>query len=385
MITTTNRSYNIQDVNKKTLSWLLYSEITDNREGFSDYGGVYAWKDPNSEKKEFLYSEISGYYLTYLSYLYYTNKGLRNELVKKMRATTEWLMNQALAPNNTGFWYKKFEHEKDFRKKIYTFDNAMCINGLLHVLKIINHAEYYNVSKNILNSLIKNLINKRHLKPIVTNNTQIPIDYSKWSNQEGSFLIKCIIPLINYHEKASDLIDSVDKYIKVQLDVFYKNGRFITDIMKNTYVHPFLYTLEGLWVIGITYDKSEYLELVREGIDWLLDNKTMNGFLSGYIDPCGKTKIDGIGTDALSQLIRLMVLLSYDRKKIDPLVNELITTRYVAVKDKKFGAYVYGYAIDGVFYKHLNSWSSMFSYQALDILNDAQARKLLIQKPTLLI
>ncbi|MED3622394.1 hypothetical protein P4503_30865, partial [Bacillus thuringiensis] len=222
------------------------------------------------------------------------NKGLRNELVKKMRATTEWLMNQALDPNNTGFWYKKFEHEKDFRKKIYTFDNAMCINGLLHVLKIINHAEYYNVSKNILNSLIKNLINKRHLKPIVTNNTQIPIDYSKWSNQEGSFLIKCIIPLINYHEKASDLIDSVDKYIKVQLDVFYKNGRFITDIMKNTYVHPFLYTLEGLWVIGITYDKSEYLELVREGIDWLLDNKTMNGFLSGYIDPCGKAKIDGI-------------------------------------------------------------------------------------------
>ena len=51
-------------------NWLVFSGIQDQSNEESKHGGVYAWFDKNINSYAFLYSEITGYALTWFTYQY---------------------------------------------------------------------------------------------------------------------------------------------------------------------------------------------------------------------------------------------------------------------------------------------------------------------------
>ena len=54
--------------------WLLFSGIQDQSNEKIKHGGVYSWFDKTVNSYAFLYSEITGYALTWFTYLYISTK-----------------------------------------------------------------------------------------------------------------------------------------------------------------------------------------------------------------------------------------------------------------------------------------------------------------------
>ena len=60
----------IKNAVKKTTDWVLYSGIQNTEGGLSKIGGFNSWFDTEKKNYRYIYSEITGYGLTTLAYLY---------------------------------------------------------------------------------------------------------------------------------------------------------------------------------------------------------------------------------------------------------------------------------------------------------------------------
>ena len=68
---------NIKSIDKIILSsqnWLLQSGIQNSNPKSNNFGSVNAWYDPTIKSYSFVYSEINGYFLTLMSYLFKLTK-----------------------------------------------------------------------------------------------------------------------------------------------------------------------------------------------------------------------------------------------------------------------------------------------------------------------
>ena len=121
-------------IQNKIKSWLLNSDICNSS------GGVYSWINP--AHTGYIYPEIMGYYLSFLTQLYEKEIDLNNKnfFIGKTIKHINYL-NQLLEAGGIG------------REQIlYTFDTGICLTGLLRVKKI------YQDENKELNNCINNMI-----------------------------------------------------------------------------------------------------------------------------------------------------------------------------------------------------------------------------------
>src|SRR3989344_4260435 len=294
------------EINKRiklAKNWLLNSGI-QNLEG-EHKGAFNSWFDVNKKNYPYLYSEITGYGITTLIYLY----GLSKEeiFLERAKLAADWLIKKATHRSGgilCRYFYKKTEFMGSFEnEEMFLFDNGMVLNGITNLYEITKDKEYKKSAIKIC-------------------------DYS--------------------------------------LKFFKDNGRVVTfSRTGNNLLHPHCYAAEGLYTVGTYFDKKKYLEYSRRATDYLFSIQKSNGGIPQFFKD--DNLIDFERSYILAQTLRLGVLNSINNEKLDKLKKRLI--KFQNLNKEQKGGFRYGYDDQGNKYEHINSWCTMFALQALILYN----------------
>ena len=354
--------------------WLLFSGIQDQSNEEIKHGGVYSWFDKTANTYAFLYSEITGYALTWFTYLYISTK--KDIFRLKAEDAFKWLNESAFDQESGGMLCR---HDgSTWRHQICAFCNGMVLNGLCNFYKI-------SKDKRVLETAIS--VGDCLLQDMQKNNGSFYSKYDpfskeasnpggKWSLISGAFLVKLAIGLLHLSEltNISKYKLSATKLCNWGMNFQSENGRFSTspDPLE-TFLHPHCYAAEGLLVAGQILNEKSYLESAKKAVTWISEFQLDNGGFPSYFSD-GKFKKE-TSPDMTAQVLRLWLMLDEnDRPKINfPRAVESILS--LQSFDKQTQAYGGIMAGDAWFKetnknknyvgKHLNSWVSMFSAQVL--------------------
>lgn len=361
-------------------SWLLRSGI-QNREGEPRArGGVNAWYDPARHRYAFVYSEITGYYLTALAYL--NAVGLAPDYLQAARSAGDWLTDEA-RDREAGWFRCRYEVDRSsFVERGYAFDDAMVLNGLVNLLRATNDTKYRVASEDAALSLVRGWQHQDgSFEPYKPPDADSRAVVRPWSKQPGSFMAKHAIGLLNASDLTGNMemregaISACDRALLWQ----QPDGRFITSEPDGrTHLHPHLYSCEGLWAAGTMIGREDYLTAATRGVRWALDNQLPSGgvprFLTdGAFNACERT-------DVTSQTLRLgSVLVGEGRlperyaANLGRAAERLRTFWCSEGEPQERGGFRFGFQSNGLAADHVNSWCTMFSVQALSVFSRLQS------------
>jgi Glycosyl hydrolase family 76 len=353
----------IEDRISMVEDWLLNSGVQ------SEEGGFYAWQDMEDNGHSYLYSEITGYAITLLSFLYVITK--EDVYIKHARHAAQWIMQDALDPVG-GVLTRKYvkdavEHYSFGRGNIYSFDCGMVAFGLLKLYNITREKDYLDCAQKIINFLNTQMRKENGLYyPIFDAKTGKSVeDAGKWSTQSGSFHCKlalCLCELssikndASYSAMAKRLIDS-------SIDSFYKNGRFITSSLNETsHLHPYSYTLEGAIYYAYKTKDESFNNICEKAFDWIAGLQQEDGGFPTQAFGSGKPDIAHERSDIQSQVLRLFYFIKSGALS-GRLLERVLTMQNTAYNYK--GGFFFGTDENGIFKRHSNAWCSMFALEAL--------------------
>lgn len=344
-------------------NWLLNSGIQ------SQEGGFYAWQNMEDNSLSYLYSEITGYAITTMCFLYSITKD--NAYINSAKRAAQWIMQDALDQSG-GVLTRKYvkdpvERYSFERGNIYSFDCAMAAFGMLKLYKVTKEDVYLTCASKIIEFLNMKMLKSSGLYYPIFDTKQCSVyeDPEKWSTQSGSFhskLTLCLCELASikkdnhYSETASRLIDSSIKN-------FYKGNRFITGTPAGTsHFHPYCYTLEGMLYYSYKLKDSKYEKIVKDAFNWLIDFQQEDGGFPTQVYSKGRINIAHKRSDIHAQILRLSYFIrtDFDNNK---LLERLLEFQNTAGDFK--GSFFYGADQNGERLHHSNSWCSMFALQAL--------------------
>lgn len=359
-------------------NWLLNSGIQDVSSNPQTDGGFNAWFDTMTGEYPYLYSEITGYGITTLLYLYKQTK--EEMLLDRAKMAADWLINVAMhkcGGVKTRDYKKQDDNEGMYSfdsENIYAFDNGMVLYGLVSLYKLTGIDAYLDNAKKIAEFLLTMQRPDGLFFAFYNAKTGQMIDVTdKWSTQSGSYHCKIAMGLIDLYELTGD-----DRYLKSSIAVcdaalqLQKNdGRFVSFRDNNgTHVHPHSYSAEGLLYAGVKLCNKKYISSAAKAVEWTLRNQLYNGGVpSMYIrDEANVNE----RTDTLAQTLRLGVLVS----QYGCLLDDQMLERLLKLKERLVffqntdglhkGGFYFGFE-SGKKVAHINSWCSMFAMQAIDM------------------
>ena len=182
--------------------WLLQSGIQEQQTGAPMYGGMQAWYDRAKASFSFFYTEITGYAVTTLLYLYQLHPD--PVYLERARDAAEWLLTRAREPR-TGALRCRF-HSTGWAQHACAFDNGMCLNGLVNMFRFTGEGRYLTAALELGTWLVDTMQaadGSLFAKYDVHSRTPYNPD-GKWSQMSGSFLLKVAIGLLNLAEASND-------------------------------------------------------------------------------------------------------------------------------------------------------------------------------------
>jgi hypothetical protein len=192
---------NIEQALKQSIYWLEKSGIQNslNKNNLLS-GSVNAWYDPQKKKYSFVYSEINGYFMTMMAFLY-KRTGEKKYLDKGLEAA-KWLISNAQEKNGGFrclFLIDKNSNHAHKKDQIYSFDNGVIINGLVSLYKETKKSFLIKSAEKCGNWIINFCIDNNNLvKPVyeIEQNKFFESD-KEWSTTSGSYHTKISIGLAN--------------------------------------------------------------------------------------------------------------------------------------------------------------------------------------------
>ncbi|MEK6861010.1 MAG: glycoside hydrolase family 88 protein [Nanoarchaeota archaeon] len=367
-------------------NWLLHSGIQNlDSNSLEVKGGFNSWYDIDNENYFYTYSEITGYAITKLLYLYSLEKN--NLYLLRATLAAEWLLDKASHKSGgikTRYFFNKENAQElyDFSSGIiHSFDNGIALNGLMDLYNVTKEERYLTASKMIGDMLIHTMqkpdgglyASYSHKEETFKDSEE------KWSTQSGSFHVKVCMGLLKLYEitKESKYKQTAIKLCDYALKLQEKDGRFISFIKeKDTHIHPHCYSAEGLLFAGLHLNNKSYLKIAANAVKWVLDHQMGDGGIpSMYVN--GRS-VNHERSDVLAQTLRLGVIMLnlelLDKKyeeKLDKLASRLLTFQSTSDNLRSNGGFFYGHDVD---YRnnlkadkknHVNSWCTMFALQAL--------------------
>jgi len=372
----------LQEAISGAIKWILHSGIQNISEDKKKHGGFNSWFDLDKKNYKYIYSEITGYGKTTLSFLY--DRTGDSLFLERAVLAGEWLLDNAfheLGGVRTRYYLDDDKEAADYSfesGQLYTFDSGMALFGLLSLYK-------FSKDKRFLDGAIKigKFLVDKCQKPdgslfaYYDSARGLVSEYKKWSTQSGSFHAKTAMGLSLLYEMSGDIkyLKSAESLCDAALKFQEKDGRFVTFFEGGgTHLHPHLYSCEGLLFVGRKLNNEKYISAAVSGIIWALSNVKDGGILN-YLFMGGSFNLYE-RTDALSQLLRLSSfclqkgLIGDDyQEKIKSLASRLLN-----FQEKESGGFYYGFHDNGEKLNHINSWCTMFALQALcyydDLLNN---------------
>ena len=202
--------------------WLLNSGIQ------SGEGGFYGWEDLESNGYSYLYSEITGYAITALCFLYEITKD--DIYITRAKKAAKWIIDRAMHPGGgvltRDYATAAVEHCSFERGNIYAFDCGTVAFGMLKLYRITKMREFLDAAKRIISFLEINMLKKNGLfYPIYdTKNKRTHQEDTKWSKQSGSFHCKLALCFCELADIEKNIAENL---INASIENFFQNERFI--------------------------------------------------------------------------------------------------------------------------------------------------------------
>ena len=359
--------------------WLLNSGI-QNLDG-EHKGAFNSWYDINKNNYEYAYSEITGYGINMLMFLYSLEKD--EIFLERAKLAADWLINKAKHKSGgilTRYFYDKSSFMGSFEnEEIFSFDCGMVLNGMTSLYKISKDKKYLEFCEELANFMINKMQKQDGSFYAVydAKNNKLIDDGEKWSTQSGCLHAKLSIGLINLYEitKNNKYLESSKKICDYSLQYLKDNGRFVTfSKTGDTLFHPHCYAAEGLYVAGNYFNNKEYLSAAEKSSLYLFSIQLENGGIPQLFK--NNKLIEFERTDILAQSLRMGILFSdkIDNDKLKKLATRLL--EFQNLKGEQKGGFIYGYDDSRKKYEHVNSWCTMFALQALGLFNQRLKNKL---------
>ncbi|MBI1978607.1 MAG: glycoside hydrolase family 47 protein [Candidatus Aenigmarchaeota archaeon] len=367
--------------------WILNSGIQNLNSNGAFNGGFNSWFDVEKKRYPFIYSEITGYGLTTLLFL---NSIFKNEIsLSRAKLAAEWVISNAFHPSGgikSRCYYEKSEEDEQYsfeRGFLYSFDSAIVMNGLLNLYAAIKNPVYLKTAQKIADFLIDKMMTKKGVfYPLYDQLSQTTKStYDKWSTQSGSFHSKIFIGLIKLSEitKEERYIEVVKKSQGTLLKFQRNDGRFITDEKDgSTNLHPHCYSIEGLLYAGVKLNDEKLIERLAKAVEWVFNNQLDDFSIPQLFSNRGSIKYER--SDITAQVIRLGSFLIQNNyldagymKNLDASKDRLLSLQNM--NNEQRGGFFYGFDQNGIRLKHLNSWCTMFSIQALAFYHSLKSKQ----------
>lgn len=358
------------EIIENNTNWLLNSDIRI-KQG-EDKGALYGWKDLSNSSYPFIYSEIVGYAITCFSWIYIRKSN--DHALSAAREGSLWVRNNMksgllitgkLNKNTT------FESKGNIPNLIYSFDNGMILAGLLNLYKIDKDPENLNSAIKIADTLIDKFFDGTKMIAMLDSSLN-PSSYGtgKWSTMSGSYHAKIAFGLLKlfkitqksvYKEVAYSLCDFA-------LTMQNQDGRFRTNMEDDlTFLHPHLYSCEGLLYTGIDLSDNRYIEASLKGLEWAVKQMDLN---NGSLPRTTKENVEQ--SDCMAQLMRLLIICYSELKKRN---NSNLDSIIEQLRSSILGLYIYdGDGKGGLRYQNsltqICTWCTMFALQASSFYND---------------
>lgn len=366
----------------KSQNWLLKSGIQNSKNKSNIFGSVNAWYDADIKSYSFIYSEINGYFLTLMCYLF---KVTNNKIfIEKALASSKWLIEKAQHKNG-GFkcLFIIDKNSPNYYKEnlIYSFDSGVILNGLCSLYKLTKKKFLLKSAEKCANWLIYSCSNDDGiLEPIFDfKEDKFYSSDKEWSTTYGSYHTKISIGLLNYYSITKKKIyrKYAEKICLNSLSFQKKNGRFISFSDKGgTNAHPHCYSAEGLWTSGKFLKNKKMLNASRKAAKWIISQMNSKGNIPRLYKNNRPIFIERV--DALAQVIRLN-FLHYNPNKIN-LLSDIQLKKILKIllsyqvknsrNVKTNGSFLWGKKSSGQKVNHANSWVTFFSIQSLYLIKD---------------
>lgn len=347
--------------------WFLGSGIQ------SEDGGFYAWQDVANKSNSYLYSEITGYAITTMCFLYNLTKD--TIFIDRARRAAKWITQNAMhalgGVLTRSYIDKPDEHYSFAGGNIYSFDCAMVSFGMLKLYDVTRERDYLDCAQKIIDFLNVKMSKTSGLYyPVYDTKLNEPYeDTEKWSTQSGSFHSKIALSLCELSGICNDIsyMGRAKKLIDASLENFCEGNRFITNTADGTsHLHPYSYTLEGmLFYIRCSRD-DVYMDVIEKTFDWMIRLQGEDGGFPTQVSADAKRSVPYQRCDIQSQILRLSYYIEsdIDREKLAGRVLE-----FQNIYGNYNGGFLFGVDKDASVKNHSNAWCSMFVLQALCLLS----------------
>lgn len=343
------------------MHWMLASGIQ------SDEGGYYAWYDLENKNHSFLYSEITGYAITALLFLYSLYKD--EILIERAKRAAHWIIKCALHDSG-GVRTRLYRDDKNADKaysfsggNLFTFDTAMVLYAMVNLYKYTDDQEILAVSKKIAQFLLEHVKSDGSIIPLFNVQTGRNLELrDKWSDQSGAFHAKVCLGLLGLFDITKDIRyrDAAKAICEHALVYQQESGRFITDRFEDTTnLHSHCYAAEGLLYAGLLLNIERFVQAAKKATQWIFQQLNSDG-LNELYDASSKTFNNFQRSDILAQALRLGMIFSAQRRHIEDLKSLLLRYQYLGEDSQQKGGFFY--SLDRA---HINSWCSLFAVQAL--------------------
>jgi len=363
-------SFNSSQIFHDNVNWLINSGIRI--QSGPNKGAFFGWKNLNPPSYPFIYSEITGYAITCLSWIY---SEIRN--IKALEAAKEssaWIIRNLDGDLLVAGYMQddKFTQKGNLTDQIYAFDNGVIVTGLLNLYKLVQDSRILRVTERMIEALLRYFFDGLEITSALLDSSHHETNYGekKWSTTPGPYHSKLSFALLDLAKLTNNALyaqvsDSLcDFAIKLQKS----NGRFVTDRNSDvTFLHPHLYACEGLIYAGISQCNERYYMKGLHGVMWAVDQ--INPVTGGVPRDSGKKSIEQ--SDCIAQLLRLLILCSRQLLKRSLFrssyrLNRIIDKLHLRLLDFYISS---GDDKGGLKYQlSLNSsctWCTMFAAQAL--------------------
>lgn len=312
----------------------------------SPSGAFYAWVDEGGEPA-FEYPEITGYALTHLAGVADPTEA---EVAAGHRAGS-WLVSRLGGGDRSAraAWDDA---------AVYTFDLAMISTGAQAFGSRHADGALVDFGLGLARAVQEEVEATGHLESLPDGATSAR---SAWSTRGHAHLLKAVQCLLWAHSLG---VDGAGEAAATLARATYPDqrddGRFVTHPEQSqTLLHPHLYAVEGLWMLGAATGDAEATDRARSAAQWVWSQQRASGAFPRSATPEGEQGVDQ--GDLTAQALRAAVLLD-----VAPDRQELTAQWLADVAVPAAGGLALPYQ-PGSGALHRNTWCTLFAAQALGL------------------
>ncbi len=325
--------------------------------GLTNHQGMIGTVNVDSSKPEYIYGEITGYFLSFCSYVCKREPDLKETLTPIISSHISWLERIIKCGYVTRCLLEPCE---DWRNSaIFPFDIAMIIRGLDDASTIVECDKLLQLYLELFGGFFD--YNSETVLPYINiSEGKLP---QKWSTRIDVHFVKIAadtIPVL--HKKGND------REAEIMIKMIKRFDNYGVDRLMDIDSHPLLYYLEGLALASdFTFLYKNFPANNFEKIHYVFKKLLVISDDVGLLDNPKRGSYRR--SDVLAQFVRIGLLLRMKnmlsdeellslKNILDDILERFYMDGNVLFFDKERGN------------NNINAWCAMFLYQAIDFYLD---------------